>query len=248
MVELAAAVRAAGEASGGLVDATLVDTIEALGIRDDAAPPQSRSTGGMTGDLAATEPATSSPARAWASISVDRTAGTVTRPVGVRIDSGGLVKGLLADVLCGWLAGYADVVVDACGDARFAGTATGTRAVEVAHPFGGMAAELEVGDGAVATSGTTRRRWRGADGSLTHHLLDPATRRPARTGLCQVTALAPSALEAEVLAKWALLSGPGSAPSRLPHGGVIIDDDGAVQTVQPVAVRLPRAAARAHAS
>jgi thiamine biosynthesis lipoprotein len=34
-----------------------------------------------------------------------------------------------------------------------------------------------------------------------HHLLDPATRRPAYTGVVQATALAPTALEGEALAK-----------------------------------------------
>jgi hypothetical protein len=71
-----------------------------------------------------------------------------------------------------------------------------------------------------------RRSWLDRGGRPAHHLLDPATGRPAFTGLVQVTALAPSALMAEVYAKAAILSGPHGAPAWLPHGGVIMRDDG----------------------
>jgi thiamine biosynthesis lipoprotein len=42
----------------------------------------------------------------------------------------------------------------------------------------------------------------------------------------QVTALAPTAVEAEALAKAALLSGPDGADAWLPHGGVVVGADG----------------------
>jgi thiamine biosynthesis lipoprotein ApbE len=70
-------------------------------------------------------------------------------------------------------------------------------------------------------------------------LIDPATGSPAWTGLVAATALAPTALEAEALAKAALLSGP-AAGRRLRqgrHGGVLVHDDGAVE---PVRRRSPR--------
>ena len=67
---------------------------------------------------------------------------------------------------------------------------------------------LELGCGAVATSGLNVRIWRRADGRYAHHLLDPATGEPAWTGLVGATALGATALEAETLAKAALLSGP----------------------------------------
>ena len=83
-------------------------------------------------------------------------------------------------------------------------------------------AELPLTDGAAATSGVTRRGW---------HLIDPSTGRPARTGIVQATALAPTALEAEVRAKAALLAGPGGARDHLPHGGLLVLDDGEVVSV-----------------
>jgi thiamine biosynthesis lipoprotein len=47
----------------------------------------------------------------------------------------------------------------------------------------------------------------------------------------QATAFAPTALEAEIRAKAAVLTGPGSARDWLPHGGVIVLDDGSSEVV-----------------
>ena len=55
---------------------------------------------------------------------------------------------------------------------------------------------------------------------------------PAFTGIAQVTALAPNALMAEVRAKAALLSGPSERRGSLPHGGVIVLDDGSHQVIE----------------
>ncbi len=86
--------------------------------------------------------------------------------------------------------------------------------------------------GAVATSGIGRRSWLGPDGRPAHHLLDPATGRPAFTGVVQATALAPTAVEAEWRAKAAVLSGPERAADWLAHGGVVVLDDGSHLTTQ----------------
>jgi thiamine biosynthesis lipoprotein len=81
-----------------------------------------------------------------------------------------------------------------------------------------------------------------------HHLLDPATGRPAFTGVVQVTALAPSALAAEIKAKAALLSGPDRAHVWLAQGGVVVFDDGTHEVIAPPpAVELSRLSALAGA-
>ena len=82
--------------------------------------------------------------------------------------------------------------------------------------------ELTLTDGAAATSGVTRRG---------RHLIDPGTGRPARTGIVQATAMAPTALEAEVRAKSALLAGPAAARRPSPHGGLLVLADGEVVTL-----------------
>ena len=95
--------------------------------------------------------------------------------------------------------------------------------------------------GAIATSGIGRRAWWTDSGDPAHHVLDPSTGEPAWTGLVSVTALAPTTLEAEVLAKAALLSGPTGA--ELPHGGVLFHDDGRMQLAGPLAKPRIRSAA-----
>jgi thiamine biosynthesis lipoprotein len=74
--------------------------------------------------------------------------------------------------------------------------------------------------------------WRNPDGTYAHHLLDPSTGEPAWTGLIAATALAPTALEAEALAKAALLSGPEGARRVLAaRGGILVHDSGDVDRV-----------------
>jgi thiamine biosynthesis lipoprotein len=211
--------------TGGLVDATLVGELETAGYGSDQqtsvpleralalAPPR--------------RPAGPSPERRWATITVDRAARTVRRPPGVRLDSGGIVKGMLADVLGEALAWHEAYAIDCAGDLRLGGLGRVPRTVRVASPLGEeILHEFELSEGGVATSGIGKRSWIGAYGSPAHHLLDPATGRPAFTGVVQATALAPTALEAEVAAKAAVLSGPDGAARWMRHGGVVVLDDG----------------------
>ena len=53
----------------------------------------------------------------------------------------------------------------------------------------------------------------------------------------QASALAPTAAEAEVLAKAAVLSGPARAGQWLTHGGLIVRDDGSYEPIDPAAAR-----------
>jgi FAD:protein FMN transferase len=232
LVRLAASVRFAGELSGGLVDATLVEQIERAGYADDLADTLS------LGDTLALAPqraaAAASGAAGWRRIAADMRAGTITRPPGVRIDGGGIAKGVFADVLAERLAGHAGFAVDCAGDLALGGRARLTRRVHVESPFDASVLHtFELDSGGVATSGITRRSWLAADGRSAHHLLDPATGAPAFTGIVQSTALAPSALEAEVRAKAALLAGPRAARGWLRYGGVVVLEDGSREVHEP---------------
>jgi len=240
MRALVAAVRSAGSHSGGLVDATLLDQIERAGYRDSRedgpAMPLAEALAGRTGR----RPAAPRPDRFWRSVEVDETAETVVRPPGVKIDSGGIAKGLLADLIADRLRQHPAYAVDCCGDIRIGGRAGLERRVRVDDPFGGKPIrELKLRDGAVATSGIGRRCWVGPNGLPAHHILDPASGEPAFTGIVQATALAPTALLAETYAKAALLAGPKHAERWLPHGGIVVRDSG---EVDPIAAARPLAA------
>ncbi|HET8566411.1 MAG TPA: FAD:protein FMN transferase [Solirubrobacterales bacterium] len=238
LLRLVSAARKAGELTDGLVDATLLGEIEAAGYRDSM---PRRPDPGRPVQPEAPAPAGPSPARSWAMLSVDWPAEAIERPPGVEIDSGGIAKGLLADEVAATLAEFPAYAVDCCGDARIGGTGGRRRPIRVEDPFGGEpVGSLEISDGGVATSGITRRSWEGIEGAPAHHLLDPSSGEPAFTGVVQATALAPSAFLADVHAKWALLSGPELAPSRLPYGGVLVLADGDTETVAaptPIATR-----------
>lgn len=224
----------AARRSGGLVDPLVLDDLERAGYRSsrkDAVPAS------LAEALAAApprRPARPRDAGARPPIAVDFVRRTVTLRDGARIDLGGIGKGFAADLASDRMTGFSSHAVDAGGDVRIGGEAPEPRQVRVNHPMRpGLAHELLLRTGAVATSGISNRLWRTADG-YAHHLIDPSTGEPAWTGLVQATAVAPTALEAETLAKMAFLSGPDGAEEILaPLGGVTVDDDGEVRLHGP---------------
>lgn len=237
---LRAAVRAAiwaAERTDGLVDPTLLDDLEHAGYRHSLS---GIARAGLAGALAEAPPRTPARARAerrWRAIHVDDGAGTIARPPGLRIDTGGSTKGLTADAVAHAIGSGVRHVVDCGGDLRVDAGGGDPFGIAVEHPLTRDVADtIAVADGAVASSGPGRRLWRGPDGRVGHHLLDPSTGEPAWTGLISATALAPTAVEAETLAKLALLSGPAGGRDALrERGGVLIHDDGAVERVGPLA-------------
>ena len=227
-----AGIRAA-HSTGGLVDPTLVAEIELAGYASDLTADAVPLATGLA--LAPPRvPGAANPAARWRRVDVDRAAGTITRPPGIKLDLGGIAKGVFADELAATLSGCGAFAVDCAGDVRLGGADQTPRDVHVASPFDGSNLHtLALASGAVATSGIGRRSWLSPDGRPAHHLLDPRTGEPAFTGVVQATALAPTAAEAEVLAKAALLSGPEQASLWLAHGGVIVLDDGSVAASEP---------------
>jgi thiamine biosynthesis lipoprotein len=229
---VAAAVWAA-EASGGMVDPTLLPALVRAGYATSRAGMAPMPLAEALDAAPARSPAAAEATGRWRALHV--VGDTITRPPGVGIDTAGTTKGLLADAVAHRLAPYASFFVDCGGDIRIGGRAAESRAVVVEHPFTGDAlGRVHVAHGAVATSGLSRRVWRRRDGTPAHHLIDPATEEPAWTGLVSVTATAPTALEAEVIAKSALLAGPEVARERIAHhGGVLVHDDGRAEPIAP---------------
>lgn len=230
----------AARLSGGLVDATCLDAVENAGYRRSV---DFRSRGEVP-ERALTRmlprhPASPAGDAGWAGVKLNADRGLVTRPVGLRFDSGGLGKGLAADLVAEALDEAEWFAIDCGGDLRIGGTAGLRREVAVDGPGrgDGPVGTLEVTGQAIATSGITRRAWIGPDGSHAHHLIDPGTGLPAFTGVIQVSAVAPTAVLAEVRAKAALLAGPGNAPEWLEDGGVVVLDGGEVVEVPALQYR-----------
>jgi thiamine biosynthesis lipoprotein len=225
----------AAERTDGLVDPTLVRALEAVGYARSRAGVPAAPLAEALEAAPPRRPARPDPARRWRQIAVDESHGTVSRPPGLAIDSGGVGKGLAADLLAERLAGYSRFVVDCGGDLRVGGVdaAYDPLDVHVEHPISGERSfVLRLGAAGIATSGLNVRLWRRADGSYGHHLLDPATGEPVWSGLVGVTALGATALEAETLAKAALLSGPERGRELLAErGGLIVHESGRVEMI-----------------
>jgi FAD:protein FMN transferase len=225
MARFVAAAIEAARRSHGLIDATLLPQLLRAGYDRDLSTPVPLAFALALAPIR--RPAHAHPGARWREVEVDRCLHVVRRPPGLMLDSGGIVKGLLADLLAVELATHASFAIDCAGDLRIGGAARLTRSVHVASPFEDRVLHtFELRQGGIATSGIGRRSWLDANGTPAHHLLDPATGRPAFTGIVQATALAPSALEAELRAKAALLAGPQHARHWLPHGGLLVYDDG----------------------
>src|SRR5579859_414302 len=121
----------------------------------------------------------------------------------VGIDVGGIAKGWMADRLAERLG--PNVLVNLGGDLR----ARGGGPEGAGWPVGfGDATILLAGQGA-ATSSVLRRRWAGG----LHHLIDPRTGLPAASDLVEVSVVAATAVDAEIVAKAALIAGRASAPA-----------------------------------
>ena len=236
MARFAWAVREAGSLSGGLVDATLLREIERAGYERDL--PDAVGLARALSIAPARRPAAAAAAQRWRELEVDLAAGSVTRPPGLALDSGGLAKGLFADVL-------GETLADTCElrdrlrrrparrrQRRRGAPDQGAEPVRRQHAAHVRAARRRVSPRAAsagaAGSGTTAHP---PTTCSTPRLADPPS--PAS---CRSTALAPSALEAEVRAKAAVLSGPRARARWLPHGGVIVFDDGSHRVQSPAPV------------
>lgn len=150
----------------------------------------------------------------------------------VVLDLNGVVKGKTVDDA---LALVGDGWVSAGGD-----IAT-TVPVAVGLPGGGA---VLLDRGGLATSSVAKRIWR-RGGELQHHLIDPATGRPARTPWRDVTVAAQDCVAADVAAKAALLLGH-AGPSWLDRRGLagrFVDRRGAVHLTQTWQQSAPAALA-----
>lgn len=182
--------------SHGVVDATMLDQR-------------------LAAELGADPPAVAGP-KAWRMLPSKRS-GVVKREAHFSFDLDGVAKGWLADRAADLLRGWPGVAVNADGDVAFNADPGIEWLVDVTDPRDAEAQpiatmRLNGGDSwmrslGVATSGTTNHQWRLADGSTRHHLIDRRTGRPADTDTVQATVIAPSAREAEMIAKSAVILG-----------------------------------------
>jgi thiamine biosynthesis lipoprotein len=147
------------------------------------------------------------------------------------LDLGGIGKGLAVDAAREVLAPLGDFVIDAGGDILASGNGPDGNGwlIAVGHPRSPEVelARVTLRDEAIATSSVVKRRWR-RGGAEKHHIIDPRSGEPAETDCIAVSVIAPSAVEADVYAKCALVLGLAAGrtllESRHYHGLFVLND------------------------
>jgi thiamine biosynthesis lipoprotein len=138
---------------------------------------------------------------------VDEDAGTVRLPPGIRLDAGGIGKGLAADLVaeCMIATGASGACVNLSGDVRARGLGPDADprgwTIGIEHPLhaGEQLAlvHLPPAGGGVASSSVLQRRW----GPGLHHVIDPDTTAPAASDVIACTLVADAAVWADAFTK-----------------------------------------------
>lgn len=144
----------------------------------------------------------------------DAKTATLWLPSDLHLDFGGVAKGWAADQAAKRLATLGPALVDGQGDIAV----TGPRAdgspwqIGIANPFepSENIVLLKIYKGGVATSGRDHRNWL-RNGIPAHHIIDPRTGLPAETDVLTATAIAPTVMQAEAVAKTLLILGSENA-------------------------------------
>jgi thiamine biosynthesis lipoprotein ApbE len=188
----------------------------------------------------------------WQDIRLDRGSRRLTVPPGVRLDLGATAKARAADRAAGRLAEHlgCGVLVGLGGDIAVGGAPPeGGWQVRVQDitgnpddPPAGPSQLIAITSGGVSSSGIAARCWRRGDVML-HHILDPRTGLPAPPVWRTVSAVADTAVAANIASTAAIIRGVG-APGWLESRGIparLVAVDGSVRTV--AAWPLPQVAA-----
>lgn len=220
----------AARRTGGHFDPTVHDALVLLGY--DRPFTEVEPTDGSAPDERS--PAGAGAVPGPAGIVLDHAHGCIQLPAGVRLDLGGIGKGLAADLVAEALVaqGAAGALVDVGGDLRATGASPGGTGwlVEIEDPLDtartlATLAFADGADGAVATSSVLGRRW-WRRGREVHHLVDPATGAPMRTAGVAATVVAPRAWLAEVACKVVLAGDPWPAALGSARPSLLVDAQG----------------------
>ena len=175
----------------------------------------------------------------WHDVEFDHSRRRVRVPAGLVLDLGATAKAWCADRCAIRIHRElgVGVLVSLGGDIATAGVGPAggwlVRVQDLPEATDGPHAVVVLRDGfAVATSSTISRTWRRGTSQF-HHILDPATRRPAARIWRTVTAVAGSCVDANAATTAAIVRGR-AARSWLASRGVaarLVDHDGHVQTL-----------------
>lgn len=211
---------AMGRRTGGWFDARVGRAVAAAGY--DAAIAEVRGRGRTT-----VAPA----GAATGAVFLDASAGAARLGDGVTLDLGGVAKGDAADRVAAIAGAAGPCLVSAGGDVVVGGA--GRPDGWVVRLDADPPLDVAVHRGAVATSGTDRRRWP-TDAGTFHHIIDPRTGRPARTDVLRAGVVAATCAEADALATAMVAAGrerAGDMAARLGVTALLVGTDGTRTTI-----------------
>lgn len=171
----------------------------------------------------------------WQKVRLDRAAGTVDLPRGMRIGLGGIGQGWAVDRAMSIIlrAGIRDAIVNCSGDVKALGKKDGRPwQLAIKHPRDRerALAVIPVSNACVVTSGDYERCFE-LDGVRYHHIIDPRTGYPSR-GCMSATVVGPAAADCDALATGLCVLGPVDGLAlveRLPRiECVLVDMEGNV--------------------
>jgi thiamine biosynthesis lipoprotein len=214
--------------TGGAVDPTVGRAMRAIGYDDTF----SRVAGRAPIELVlASVPG-------WQAVVFDRRTRTVRLPAGVELDLGSTGKALAADLAATAALGGSrtgGVLVSLGGDMATAGRAPagGWRVLmadDADTPPDADGEVVSLAAGALATSSTTVRRWRAADDTPVHHLIDPSTGAPVQGSWRTVTVVAGRCVDANAAATATIVLGEAGLAwlARTGLAARLVAEDGAV--------------------
>ena len=167
-------------------------------------------------------------------VEVDLESKSVSVPSGVALDSGGIGKGLAADLMSDYAMqlGAMGVAVFAGGDVAVKGMAKDAAGwkVNISDPNkeDRFIDSVSLSRGGLATS--SPMGW--IIGS-SHHIIDPRTHKSSTSDVLQATVIAQNASQAEVLSKMCVILGAQAGISRIDSLGaaaLIVDNSNQVHT------------------
>ena len=167
-------------------------------------------------------------------VEIDLQNKSVSVPSGVALDSGGIGKGLAADLMSDYAMqlGAMGIAVFAGGDVAVKGMAPDAAGwkVNISDPgdVDKFIDTISLSRGGLATS--SPMGWRIKDA---HHIIDPRTHKSSDSDVLQATIIAQNASQAEVLAKMCVILGSHEGISRIDSLGVaalVIDNTYQVHT------------------
>ena len=137
-------------------------------------------------------------------LKLDEAAGTARLEKGSSVELGAVAKGYAGELVAAELKsrGVRSALFDLGGNIETIGAREGGTPwrVGIRNPFGGaLLGTVEVADAAVVTSAIDQRFFTDEAGNRYWHILDPATGKPAASGLASATVVASSGSRADAL-------------------------------------------------